>query len=138
ADLIEGATELDGAAALACIPADVLARKQDAAEFTVQLVQFPDVAEEPVAHLRQWAACQQFAGIEVVADLLEYPRVALRGTADHDTIRTGVSQHLSCLGGTVDIAVGDDGDGHALLDGGDRVVFHAAREAAFAGATMHR
>ena len=66
------------------------------------------------------------AGLEIMADLAEHPRPALRGAADHHRIGAGVFEHVLDSLRRGDVAVGDHRDADRRLDRGDGVVFGLA------------
>ena len=87
-----------------------------------------------LGHFRQR---EMLAGCQIMADLAEYPRPALRSAADHDRIGPGVFEHLLGLLRRVDVAVGDDRNAHCGLYRGDGVVLGMSRVGASAGAAVH-
>jgi hypothetical protein len=79
-------------------PADVLARAAHAGVFAVQRVVVVQVLRQPalhVAHRGRWRPASPVR--QVVRDLAEDPRPALRGAADHQRVAAGVAQHLQGL-----------------------------------------
>ena len=86
--------------------------------------------------LQRWRR-QEFAGGEVMRDLAEDPRPALRGAADHHRIGAGVPQHERGALRRIDVAVGDHRDRQLRLDRGDGVVFGEAGVLLVAGAPVH-
>src|SRR5690606_31246699 len=104
---IEALAEQIRVAELAGIPTYVLASEQRTAKLAIQLMQLPDVSQQSGSYFGQGACRQQHAGVQVMGDLLEYPRVTLGGTTDHDAIGARVSEHLLGLLGTVDVAIGN-------------------------------
>ena len=77
------------------------------------------------------------AAIEVMPDLAEDPRPALRGAADHHRVGARCARARARLLGRGDVAVGDHRNRHRRLDGADRVVLDGADEGAGARAAVH-
>ena len=87
--------------------------------------------------LRHGRRRQVGAEIEIVPDLAEDPRPALRRTADHDRVGAGLLEHTPRLLGRRDVAVGDHRDRDRGPDGTDRVVFDRTDIGAGAGAAVN-
>ena len=74
--------------------------------------------------------CGELAVVVEVLDFLEYPRVADGGAANHDGIHAVAFLVFQRLGCRVDVAIADDGNGHA------GVVLHLPDEGPVGGASV--
>ena len=79
----------------------------------------------------------KLTGLQVVRDLLEEPRAAIRTAADHHAISARAAQRLGSLllGGNV--AVYDEGDADGILDAGDKIPVRRALVKLLARAPVH-
>ena len=103
----------------------------------VERVQILDMAQQHAVDFIDLGRRQLRAGVQIVLDLAENPRPALRRAADHDGIGAGVFEHVSGFFRRGDVAVGDHRDRNRLLHRRDGVVFGIAGVDAGARAAMH-
>ncbi len=78
-----------------------------------------------------------FAGCQKMFDFAKEPRAPLRGTANHDRVRTGYGQYVARFFGRGDVAVGHHRNAHGRFDGGNGLVFRVALVEIGALAAVH-
>ena len=116
----------------------MLARRAHADIFAVKRVVIVEVLDDQRARFRDRRRSQLFARGEKMLDLAKDPRSTLRGTADHQTVRAGQRENVTCAPRRIDVAVRDDWNAHRRLDCANRCVVDGADERAGPRATVHR
>ena len=108
------------------VPAQMLARDAHTLLLAVERVQRLEMAAQDRADFVRIRRRQQLAGRQVMRDLAEDPRPALRGAADQQAVALRMVEYRACLLRGIDIAVRPDRYRDRLPDCGDRRVFSVA------------
>ncbi len=98
------------------IPAEVFSRDTHAKILAVMVVKPLQVFQRDGLHFRVRRGWKQLPGVEMVGDFPKNPGISLRGPADHDAISAGVAHDLCSLLGSGDVAIGNDGDAHGVIE----------------------
>src|SRR5450756_1377643 len=120
------------------VPGNVLARDLDSGIDAIERVQVVQVRDQHLVDLGHERWRQVHPGLEVVLDLAEDPRPALRCAADHDAVGLGVIEHVLGFLRRADVAVRNHRQARGAFDFGDGVVFGVAGVAAGARAPVDR
>lgn len=120
------------------IPAQMLARDAHAGLLAIERMQMVEVAEKDACDVQWRGFGEQLAGSQVVRDLAENPRTALRATANHHRIGVRCIEYVLGLLRRGDVPIGEHGNMHRGFHRSDGVVFGFAFVSIGTRAAVHR